>query len=643
MCGFAGMIDFKRALDAARLEAIVRDMAGRLVHRGPDDDGVYTDAASGLALGFRRLSIIDLSDEGHQPMVSADGRYVVVFNGEIYNFREIRTGLEAAGIGGWRGTSDTEVLLAAIAHYGLEQALGLFDGMFAFAFWDNEEKCLTLARDRMGEKPLYYGWCGDQFLFASELKALTAHADWRPELEERALAAYLRFSYVPEPISIYRGILKLPPGHTARVDMSVVHPGELPEARPFWLARTIFETAQAEGFAGSEDEALIRLEGLLAQSVTRRLISDVPLGVFLSGGIDSSIVSAMAQRVSEDTIRTFTVGFENPEFDEAGYAEAVARHLGTDHTTLLADQSTVLDTVERVPGCYDEPFGDASQMPTMLLAELTRAHVTTVLSGDGGDELFAGYPRYGAALEQHRRNNVLRRAGAALVSALAPIAALNCLHGFSGRPARLGDKFFRLGEDAKARMPETVQAQFMSRWRVSEPPAAFDELGYYGAPSQWPRTGDTLGRLTFADAVSYLPGDLLVKMDRASMAVGLEVRAPLLNHDLVVFAWSLPAALKRRDGKGKYLLRRLLYKFVPPELVDRPKQGFEPPLAEWLRGPLRDWAEALLDEKALAEGGWLKPVPVRAAWAEHLAGHRNWHFELWNVLMFQAWRAEWQV
>lgn len=643
MCGFAGLIDFKRATVAARLEAIVRDMAAVLVHRGPDDDGVHIEPAAGLAFGFRRLSILDLSEEGHQPMASANGRYVVVFNGEIYNFREIRQGLETEGVVNWRGTSDTEVLLAAISRYGLERALALFDGMFAFALWDREERCLILARDRLGEKPLYYGWCGDHFVFASELKALSAHGDWKGELNANALAAYMKFAYVPDPLSIYSGILKLPPGHILRLDAAAGEPGTMPGPTPYWDARSVFEAGQSARFTGSEEEALASLEGLLAESVSRRLIADVPLGVFLSGGIDSSIVSAVAQRASGGKIRSFTVGFENREFDEAEYAEAVARNLNTDHTTLLADQSTVLEMVERVPGCYDEPFADVSQLPTMLLAKLTRAHVKAVLCGDGGDELFAGYPRYGAALTQLRRNHFLRRCSGGLISALAPVGGLNKLRSFSGRPARLGDKVHRLGEATAACTPEAVQAQFMSRWRVADPVMTLDELGYYGDAAAWPGTQAALDRLTFADAVTYLPGDLLVKMDRASMAVGLEARAPLLNHDLVEFAWTLPSNFKWRDGTGKYLLRRLLHKFVPAELVERPKQGFEPPLADWLRGPLRDWAEALLDESSLAEGGWLKPGPVRSLWDEHLTGHRNWHFELWNVLMFQAWRAAWRV
>jgi asparagine synthase (glutamine-hydrolysing) len=655
MCGLTGFIDFKGEMDAAALQRSVDAMSASLAHRGPDDDGAFIDAGAGMALGFRRLSIIDLSAEGHQPMQSRNGRYVIVFNGEVYNFKEIRADLDSQLEGGdqsaWQGTSDTEVLLAAIQKFGVTGALERLDGMFALALWDRHESVLTLARDRIGEKPLYYGWQGRTFLFGSELKALTAHPDWKAALNDEALAAYMRFSYTPGPTSIYQGICKVPPGHMLTLKRDTMEPGQLPKATPYWDVRSVFEAAQEHPFVGTEDEACDALEMLLTKSVERRLISDVPLGVFLSGGVDSSMIAALAQKCSSQKIRTFTVGFNDPKLNEAGFAKAVAAHLETDHTEIMADEASVLKLVDRAPRIYDEPFADVSQLPTMLLAALTREHVTTVLSGDGGDELFAGYPRYQSAAKQWQRRNSLCGAVARTMDGFAPYNALNGIRAINGRSARLGDKLFRSLRDAGARGIEELQSNYMARWRTVDCPVSFLRVGrdmgegadFYGAPDAWPAVGNDLGRLTYADAMTYLPDDLLVKLDRASMAVSLEARAPMLNHELVSFAWSLPSEFKCRDGAGKWLLRRALFKYVPATLVDRPKQGFEPPLADWLRGPLRDWAEDLLAPERLADGGWLAPKPIRAVWEEHLAGHRNWHFELWNVLMFQAWRVEWRV
>ena len=643
MCGFAGVIDIKHAFEAPMLEDCARDMASRIAARGPDDEGVFLDKKAGFAVGFRRLSIIDLSDYGHQPMMSQDGRYVVAFNGEIYNFSEIRETLEEEGLISWRGSSDTEVLLAAICCYGLDKAIHLFDGMFAFALWDIKTSRLHLVRDRLGEKPLYYGWCGSHFLFGSELKAFTAHVAWQPEIEERALTAFLRYSYVPEPFSIYRGIFKLRPGHHVRLDVANMVPSILPKPIPYWCPRESFEASQVKNQCIEENEALDRLENLLTDSIKRRLTADVPLGVLLSGGIDSSIITALAQKETDGTIKTFTLGFEDPSFSEVTHAANIAKILGTDHTYLISSESSILQMVGRASECYDEPFGDISQIPTMLLADMTRPHATAVLSGDGGDELFAGYPRYGAILDSYRGNNRGKRISFSLASSILPAGILNKLKSFAGRPSRLGDKFFRMIEEVTADTPEAMQALFMSRWRMVNSVSKLDELGYFGDPNFWPSIGDDLSRLTYADSQTYLPGDLLVKIDRASMFVGLEVRSPFLNHDLISFAWSLPSDFKRRDGSGKYLLRQLLSKYVAPELYERPKQGFEPPMACWLRGPLREWAEPLLNEQSLARDGWLESEPIRNIWAEHLAGFRDWHFELWNVLMFQAWRDTWRV
>jgi len=644
MCGIVGFVDASPHRTEEELDSIVRLMAQRLVHRGPDDEGTLVHAESGLAFGFRRLAIQDLTPAGNQPMVSANERYVIVYNGETYNFRELRQDMERVGMRNWRGTSDTEVLLAAISRIGVAGMLNRCDGMFAFALWDRQSHRLHLARDRIGEKPLYYGWTGDSFVFASELKGLADHPDWKGEIDRDAFSAFMRYGYVPGPMSIYAGIRKLPPGHWISLDLSALEAGKLPPTRPYWDAKIAVERGVLHPFSGTFDEAADELDRLLTQSVERRMVADVPLGAFLSGGIDSSSVVALMQKVADRPVRTFTVGFGDTPYDESKAAKAVAAHLGTEHTELHADAGAPLEAVGRLARIYDEPFADKSQLPTVLLAALTREHVTTALSGDGGDELFGGYPRFVSAAASWRR--IARLSGFSRGAARwaldhLPLTAINTLSGIAGKPGRLGDKLFRLLRDGTNISPEQVLERSHARWRVVEPPVEPFQAGYFNDADAWPDVANTETRLMFADAVTYLPDDILVKLDRASMAVSLEARTPLLSREVVEFAWSLPVGFKIGFGENKRVLRRLAERYIPAELLDRPKQGFEPPLADWLRGPLRDWADALLQPDTLAADGLIRPEPVLTAWQEHCTGRRDRNGDLWNVLMFQAWRAEW--
>lgn len=645
MCGITGFVDPKRDGNRATLERAVSAMAETLHHRGPDDSGCFADEKLGLALGFRRLAIQDLSPAGAQPMSSASSRYIAVFNGEIYNFRDLRLELERDGVGNWKGHSDTEVLLALVERRGIEDALGRLDGMFAIAVYDKQRRRLHLARDRMGEKPLYYGWAGGVFAFGSELKAIAERSGWRREIEPAALHAYMRYSYVPAPLTIYRGIRKLLPGHLLSVDLERMSDGMLPPANVYWNARAIIEAAQRNRFSGDEQEAVECLDKLLTHSISRRLIADVPLGVFLSGGIDSSTVAAIAQKNSSNAISTFTIGFDDVRYDESKQAAAIAGHLGTEHIELRAKSDSPLRLVERMPSVYDEPFADVSQLPTLLLSELTRRHVTVALSGDGGDELFLGYPRYTSAAKRWTKSKGLFECMLGRmrkVSAFLPQSDLNKLS-VGRRPWRLGDKAYRMAMDTAAVTPEDVYEAYVSRWRTAGRPTPEPTYGYYFEHERHPDLVEALDKMSFADAVTYLPDDLLVKIDRATMAVGLEGRAPLLDHEVVRFAWSLPSSMKVKHGVAKCPLRGVLARYVPGEFFNKPKQGFEPPLGDWLRGPLRDWADDLLEEQKLGDDGIIDPSPVQDVWREHLEGVRDWRFELWNILMFQAWRKVWRV
>jgi len=614
-------------------------MGEAIVHRGPDDSDVWLDAHAGIGLSHRRLSVLDLSPAGHQPMVSDSGRYVIAFNGEIYNHLDLRQQL---GDRVWRGHSDTETLLAGFELWGIEQTLRRAVGMFAIALWDKQTRTLTLGRDRLGEKPLYYGWQGETFLFGSELKAMCAHPSWRGDINRGVLASYVRYGYVPLPHSIYLGICKLLPGTWLKISADDP-PGHMPVPITYWSAR---EVAMQEPLTDLSDAAATdALDFLLRQAVGRQMISDVPLGAFLSGGIDSSTIVALMQCQTSRPVRTFSIGFSKSDYDEARYAKLVAAHLGTDHTELYLSAEEALDIIPRLPEIYDEPFGDSSQIPTHLVAALARKHVTVALSGDGGDELFGGYNRYfwGRSIwnrigpvPQDYRYRVGR-----IMTALSPAAwdRIGKLLPRRLRRPTLGDRIHKLASVIDVDGPAELYRRLVSQHR--EPGSLIvgaEETSIWAdAEAEASGQSDFTERMMFHDLVGYLTDDILTKVDRAAMAVSLETRVPLLDHHLVEFAWRLPLAMKVRDGQGKWLLRQVLYRYVPRELIERPKQGFGIPLDTWLRGPLREWAEELLDEHLLRREGYLHPAPIREKWDEHLSGRRNWQYWLWNVLMFQAW------
>jgi len=637
MCGIAGLI----GPPGSDLRSIALGMSEAIRYRGPDDAGVWSDDGCGVALGHVRLAILDVSAEGHQPMVSSSGRYVMSYNGEVYNFAELRSELGLVGAK-FRGYSDTEVMLAAFEEWGLEKAVRRFVGMFACAVWDRVERQLTLMRDRLGEKPLYYGWCGKTFVFGSELKALCVHPSWRGEINRGVLTSYMRYGYVPLPHSIYRGIYKLLPGTWLKVSADAP-PGRTLVPITYWSAR---EVAMQEPLADLSDAAATdALDSLLHQAVGRQMISDVPLGAFLSGGIDSSTIVALMQRQSPRPVRTFSIGFSESDYDEARYAKLVSAHLGTDHTEVYLSAEEALGVIPRLPAIYDEPFGDSSQIPTHLVAALARKHVTVALSGDGGDELFGGYNRYvwGRSIWNRigQTSQGLRQGVGKMMTVLSPSAwdHIGKLLPRRLRQPTLGDRIHKLAGVIDADDQDELYRRLVSQHR--EPGALI--VGADEAPI-W-ADGEAAGlvrsdfteHMMFHDLIGYLTDDILAKVDRAAMAVSLETRVPLLDHHLVEFSWRLPLEMKIRDGQGKWLLRQVLYRYVPPELINRPKQGFGIPLDTWLRGPLREWAEELLDEHRLRREGYLHPASIRENWSEHLSGRRNWQHWLWNVLMFQAW------
>lgn len=638
MCGIAG-IWRRRGQDAA---VTAQRMSLRLVHRGPDDSGVWHDPASGIALGFRRLSIIDTSPAGHQPMQSASGRYTVVFNGEVYNYEAIRQELiESGNAPVWRGHSDTEVLLAAFEAWGLEAAVQRFVGMFGFALWDGRERKLHLVRDRMGVKPLYYAATPTALLFGSELKAMTVAEEFPGEIDRDALALYMRFAYVPAPYTIYRNVRKVRPGMIVTIDAD----GAASE-RAYWSLHDVVTRAMADRFSGSDEEATDALERIVSESVRLRMISDVPLGVFLSGGIDSSLVAALMQAQSNAPVKTFTIGFREAEYDEAHHAAAIARHLGTDHTELYVTASDAQDVIPRLPDIYDEPFADSSQIPTYLVSRLARQKVTVSLSGDGGDEFFGGYHRYFLGRKVWDKVDRIPRLTRPLASAAlraVPVSAWNTLlsprRRFVPRALRrdrAGERIHKLARAMTSRTPDWLYLEIVTQWNDPVLGARPLPIGIT-SPEEWPRLDDLTERMMYLDQISYLPDDILAKVDRASMAVSLEAREPLLDHRLLEFAWRIPLAMKLRHGEGKWILKHLLARYVPQSLIDRPKMGFGLPIDHWLRGSLRDWAEALLDERRLREEGFFDVAAIRAKWDDHAAGSGEWQHYVWTVLMFQAW------
>ena len=640
MCGWVGVLEPLGGIDAALLKA----MADRIRHRGPDDEGYWTDPQGRAGFGFRRLSIIDLSPAGHQPMASPQGRFIGVMNGEIYNFQALRAELLDLGCR-FRGQSDTEVMLGAVETWGILASLRRFNGMFSLALWDHQDQTLTLARDRFGKKPLYLARCGSSWLMGSELKCFKAHPAFQGRVALPVLAAYLRCGYVPGPHAIYDGVQKLAPGH-----MVTLQPGDdSVRPLPFWQASDLYGQGRRASFEGTQAEALAALDAIARDAVRLRMVADVPLGAFLSGGIDSSLVVALMQAQSARPVRTFTIGFENKAYDESGYARAVADRLGTDHTELYLSAQDAMAVIPELATIYDEPFADSSQIPTLLVSRMARQHVTVALSGDGGDELFGGYARYFRCRDYQRHvghlPQALRAGLAHVLQARTPEAWDRLIFTFRRLlPERLasratGDRLHKLAALLAQHELEEIYQGLISIW----PDPAILLPGTRAAPGwlqnhpAWHGHLEPLEKMMFLDTLTYLPDDILVKVDRASMASSLEVRAPLLDVRVAAFAWSLPLAWKSNRSEGKQILKRLAYRYLSPDLLDRPKMGFGIPLGPWLRTNLRPWAEDLLDRAGLEAEG-LAPAPILQAWREHVEGSRNWEARLWSLLMFLSWR-----
>jgi asparagine synthase (glutamine-hydrolysing) len=650
MCGLVGFLGGITAHGQAGDEALLGRMADTIAHRGPDDAGYWSDTGNRIGLGHRRLSIVDLSPAGHQPMPSATGRYMLAFNGEIYNHLSLRQDLtDLAQAPVWRGHSDTETLLAGFDAWGIQATVERAIGMFALAVWDRQTQTLTLARDRLGEKPLYYGWQGNGrdavFLFGSELKALRAHPSFENKINRGAVSLQLRHNYIPAPYSIYEGISKLHGGMLMKVSMQ----HREPDLVTYWSGSQTAEAGVADPFTGSPKQAVDELETLLKDAIRQQMMADVPLGAFLSGGVDSSTVVALMQAQSSRPVKTFTIGFNEAAYNEAEHAMAVAKHLGTDHTELYVTPEEALAVIPRLPTLYDEPFSDSSQLPTFLVSQLARQHVTVSLSGDAGDELFCGYNRYQMTAKLWNRLSAvplpMRKLVASGLTSISPrswnkvAAAVGGLLPQSARFANTGDKLHKGAGVLQSTSIDALYLSLVSHWtdpasmviHGDEPPTLLKGNARALAGL------DDVQRMMALDMLTYLPDDILAKVDRAAMGVSLETRVPFLDHRVVEFAWRLPAAMKLRNGQTKWALRQVLYRHVPQALIERPKMGFGVPIDDWLRGPLRDWAESLLDKSRLHNEGFFVPELVRIKWHEHLSGQRNWAYQLWDVLMFQAW------
>ena len=639
MCGFVGFVHLEpRFLSVENLQQTVRKMSGAIMHRGPDSEGIFVDPQTQVALGFRRLAIRDLTVAGHQPMESASQRYVITFNGEIYNSEEVRAQLlSEVGSIRFRGHSDTEVLLAGIDHWGLAATIQRCVGMFAIALWDRQEQTLSLCRDRFGEKPLYYGFGRGTFLFGSELKGLRQHPNFDAQIDRQSLALYLRHNYMPAPYSIFQQIQKLTPGTILTVNLEQLKRKQLPAPQPFWSFIETLHEGQAAPFTGSMDEAVNQLETIMQRTIEEQMISDVPLGAFLSGGLDSSLIVALMQSRKSQRVRSFSVGFHEKEFDEAPHAKAVARHLGTEHTELYVTPQDALDVVPLLPAMFDEPFADSSQIPTYLVAKMARQHVTVSLSGDAGDEIFGGYSRYMRGLQFSKLERIpgFLRQGAAW--------ALSQIPGVQSASSRsLMRRVFWAAELLGAKSFEAAYRLMVSAWKdplLAVDSSAIATSAFEDLPQQFGGLGP-LRRMMALDTLTYLPDDILVKVDRATMAVSLEARAPFLDHRISEFACRLPQSMLMQSGQGKMILRQLLAKYVPTSLTDRPKQGFGIPVDRWVRGPLLDWAESLLEPRILSDQGLFRTHHVRQVWEEHKSGKANRITQLWPILMFQAWQRE---
>jgi asparagine synthase (glutamine-hydrolysing) len=642
MCGIAGFVNrptHQQSLD--EIEKIARAMDLRLAHRGPDGHDIWIDPETRATLVHRRLAIVDLSPTGHQPMMSANGRFVITYNGEVFNHLEIRAELEASGVR-FRGHSDTETILESIALYGVNATAKRLIGMFALAVWDRQQRTLTLVRDRVGIKPVYWAKFEKFFIFGSELKALRAHPGWSPRIKPDAVAAFMRHNYVPAPHTIYEEVYKLEPGTILTLPF-----GGEPLFEKFWDARRVAINGLGNPFKEDDTTLIDRLEALLTDAVGKRMMADVPLGAFLSGGVDSSLVVALMKASNSGPVKTFSIGFENMNFNEAPYASAIAKHLGTDHTELTVTAREALNVVPRLAEMYDEPFADSSQIPTFLVSAMTRKHVTVALSGDGGDEIFAGYNRYQIAKRFHRALSAIPRPMRSIIA--SGIRSVRTEHwdklarvSPSPLPPLIGDKLHKAAQILDEPDGDAIYRRIVSHWEPSEIMlGAKEPRGLLWDSSVRTDFPDALDRMQFLDLVTYLPDDILAKVDRASMAVALEARVPLLDHRVIELAWRLPQSLKMRGGVTKWILRQVLYRHVPRKLIERPKMGFGVPLGEWLRGSLREWASSLIFAKQLETGGLLDAQLVRQRWQEHLAGHRNWQYLLWDVLMLEAWRERW--
>jgi len=621
MCGIAGIIASESADELTRIS---RGMARAIAHRGPDDEGIWIDSEAGVGLAHRRLSIVDLSSAGHQPMISHCGRFVLIINGEIYNHAELRAEFSHNNAAPWWcGHSDSETLLAAISHWGLEQALKRCTGMFALALWDRSNRTLSIAIDRLGEKPLYYGRIGRRFVFASELSAIKVATNASLEIDRNAVCLLLRHNYILAPHSIFQGIHKLEPGQILSVKPSV-NGADVTKMSAYWSSAETAAAGVANPFTGTPEDTIETLDSLLKQSIKRQMVADVPVGAFLSGGIDSSAVVAIMQQLSTSPVETFAIGFEDKNLNEAPHARLVAQHLGTKHHELIVSDADARAVLPQLASIYAEPFADASQIPTSIVCNLAKQNVTVTLSGDGGDELFGGYNHYHQFQRLSSIPRHMRSAMAALLRLLPSTART--------------DKFLKLADVISAGGDNGLYRALTSHWQNPAAIVAGIEADPTTAAAQgFPNRTSLIRHGMDQDLVGYLPGDILTKVDRAAMAVALETRLPLLDHNIVAFAASLPMNLLHRDGQSKWPLRQLIYRYAPRDIVDRPKMGFAVPLAKWLRGPLRDWAEDLLAENKLKSAGIFHPKPIRQAWQEHLSGRRNFHYRLWSVLMFQAW------